>query len=125
MVHNRCNGGVNFMLDYDRQGAFRFAALQSKAGADLLQACGRKADDISSIVLVEQQAHYLRSEAILRIAAKLQAPFPALASMGLPFPLPVRDYVYDAVADNRYYLLGKQDSCRMSDPRFTDRFICG
>ena len=111
------------MLDWDQRGAFRFAALQSKAGAELLQACGRRPDDISSIVLVEQNAHYLRSEAILRIAARLEGPFPVLASMGVPFPLPVRDYVYDAVADNRYFLLGQQASCRLSDSRFADRFI--
>ena len=28
----RCNAGVNFMLDYDKAGAFRLAALQSPAG---------------------------------------------------------------------------------------------
>jgi predicted DCC family thiol-disulfide oxidoreductase YuxK len=111
------------MLDWDKSGAFRFAALQSKAGSELLKACGRRPDDISSIVLVERNSHYLRSEAILRIAANLEGPFPLLANLGLPFPLPVRDYVYDAVADNRYQLLGQPDSCRLSDPRFADRFI--
>lgn len=50
----RCNGGVNFMLDWDQRGAFRLAALQSAAGRLLLQRAGRRPDDISSIVLVER-----------------------------------------------------------------------
>ena len=51
-VCNLCNAGVNFMLDWDRAGAFRLAALQSAAGRALLQRSGRDPSDISSIVLV-------------------------------------------------------------------------
>ena len=41
------------MLDFDRDGRFRLGALQSISGRELLTLCGRRADDISSIVLVE------------------------------------------------------------------------
>lgn len=40
-VCNMCNSGVNFMLDWDREGRFRFAALQSEAGRKLLERAGR------------------------------------------------------------------------------------
>ena len=47
-VCNLCNGGVNFMLDFDLpkddRGTFRFAALQSNVGRALLQRSGRKTD---------------------------------------------------------------------------------
>ncbi len=70
---NLCNGAVNFMLDWDTQGAFRLAALQSDAGRALLQKCGRHPDDISSIVLVQADGqHFIRSEAVLRIAQGMQ-----------------------------------------------------
>ena len=36
-VCNLCNGGVNFMLDWDTASVYRFAALQSTAGRRLLQ----------------------------------------------------------------------------------------
>jgi predicted DCC family thiol-disulfide oxidoreductase YuxK len=68
-----CNGGVNFALDYDPTGAFRFAALQSAVGRALLVRHGRAANDISSFVLVERNAAYRKSEAVLRIAQRLQA----------------------------------------------------
>lgn len=122
-VCNLCNGGVNLMLDLDRRGAFRFAALQSAAGRSLLERCGRHPSDISSIVLVQPDGCFIKSEAVLRIAAGLQLPFPLIAAAGFPFPLFFRDFVYDTVADNRYMLLGKQSECRLSDSRFAERFL--
>lgn len=114
------------MLQLDPGGIFRFAALQSAAGKTLLQRSGRAPDDISSIVLVEENASYIKSEAILRIAQRLKiplVPFPLLAAAGLGVPKGFRDFVYDQVADNRYDLLGKRTACRLSDDRFADRFL--
>jgi predicted DCC family thiol-disulfide oxidoreductase YuxK len=122
-VCNLCNGAVNFLLDWDKSGQYRLAALQSPAGQSLLQRSGRAPNDISSIVLVEQDASYIKSEAILRIARRLNIPFYMLASLGLPVPLFVRDPVYDLVANNRYNLLGKRNVCRLGDERFTERFL--
>ncbi|KXZ50933.1 hypothetical protein GPECTOR_14g179 [Gonium pectorale] len=119
-----CNRGVNFMLDNDPGGAFRLAALQSPAGRRLLSRCGRRPDDLSSIVLVTPTAHHIRSEAILRIGVALRVPLPLLAAFGFPVPLPLRDAFYDAVANNRYSFFGRTDSCRLRDAgKFADRFI--
>jgi hypothetical protein len=41
-VCNMCNGGVNFVLDWDPAGKLRFCALQSDAGRALLQRCNRR-----------------------------------------------------------------------------------
>ena len=41
-VCNMCNGGVNFVLDWDPAGKVRFCALQSDAGRKLLQRCNRR-----------------------------------------------------------------------------------
>jgi hypothetical protein len=73
------------------------AALQSPAGRALLARCGRSPDDISSIVLVEKSGCYLKSEAVRRIGARLGVPFPLLAALAEPFPLPIRDFLYDQV----------------------------
>ena len=34
-----------------------------------------------------------------------------------------RDFVYDAIADNRYNVMGKQATCRLYDDRFRERFV--
>ncbi len=83
-VCNLCHGGVNFVLDTDNtpDGALRFAALQSELGKTLLEKAGKRRDDISSIVLVEkcegqsnnnnnELKFYFKSDAVLRIGAKL------------------------------------------------------
>ncbi|KAL3138183.1 hypothetical protein ABBQ38_005407 [Trebouxia sp. C0009 RCD-2024] len=122
-VCNLCNGAVNFLLDWDKDAQYRLAALQSKAGSELLQQAGRKPDDLSSVVLVEPGQAYVKSEAVLRIGRRLNTPFFVLGSMGLPVPSFIRDAAYDLVATTRYQVWGKTDSCRMCDSRFKERFI--
>eukprot|EP00850_Spirogloea_muscicola_P011562 SM000072S21196 [mRNA] locus=s72:255008:256255:- [translate_table: standard] len=122
-VCNMCNGFVNFMLDGDKDGKVRFAALQSEAGRALLRRSGRAPNDISSIVLVEQDGSYIKSEAVLKIARYLDFPFPPLSSLGFVAPGFLRDSFYDLVANNRYSILGKRDNCRISDNNFKERFI--
>ena len=96
----RCNGAVDFLLTWDKEAKYRLAALQSKAGRDLLQQAGRQPDDLSSVVLVEPGQAYVKSEAVLRIGRRLNTPFYALGSMGLPVPSLLRDGVYDMVRDS-------------------------
>ena len=69
-------------MDNDKNNGFRFTPLQSEAGRELLQRCGRRPDDISSIVLVEEGRCAVKSEAILRIAQSLDAPWSQLGSAG-------------------------------------------
>lgn len=86
------------MLDWDKEGVVRLAALQSPAGRQLLVRCGRQPQDISSIVFVEKDRCSIKSEAVLRIADRLKTPpLPFLASLALPVPTFVRDAVYDQV----------------------------
>lgn len=121
-----CNWGVNVVLDLDRSRPpkFRLAALQSPCGRSLLRRCGRAPDDISSIVLVEEAGFHLRSEAVRRIGARLGAPLPLLAAAAEPVPLPLRDWLYVQVADNRYKLFGRTDECRLRDAgELADRFL--
>ena len=60
---------------------------------------------------------------MLRIAAALSSPLPPLPLLGLGVPPPLRDFLYDRVANNRYSILGQRDACRLSDDGFAERFI--
>lgn len=108
---SRCNGAVDFLLDWDKEAKYRLAALQSKAGRDLLQQAGRSPDDLSSVVLVEPGQAYIKSEAVLRIGRRLNTPFFALGSMGLPVPSLIRDGVYDMVSPTSSSCHWLQNSC--------------
>ncbi|KAG6545258.1 hypothetical protein Mapa_013371 [Marchantia paleacea] len=122
-VCNMCNGAVNFILDNDTEGKVRFAALQSEAGRALLARSGRSPDDISSVVLVDKEGAYIKSEAVLNTLRYLEFPFPPVAMAASIVPLFIRDVVYDQVADNRYSVFGRTIACRLSDSRFEERFV--
>ncbi|URE00407.1 hypothetical protein MUK42_20501 [Musa troglodytarum] len=109
-VCNLCNGGVRFVRDNDPNRRIRYQALQSESGRKLLQRCGRSPDDISSVVLVEKDSSYIKSEAVLRIMEYLDMPFPQLAFFLKIVPLFARDFAYDNVANNRYSLFGRSES---------------
>jgi len=128
-VCNLCSRSVNLALDIDSQENFRFAALQSNAGRRLLTAVGREATDISSIVLVEVDGAdrtalrgYFKSDAVLKIAEGLDAPWNCLRVFVL-VPAPIRNFFYDVVAENRYKIMGQSEKCRMSDADLEERFI--
>ncbi|CAA3025470.1 DCC family At1g52590, chloroplastic [Olea europaea subsp. europaea] len=112
-VCNLCNGGVRFVRANDRQRKIRFEALQSESGRKLLGRSGREPDDISSVVLVEKNRSYIKSDAVLKIMEYIDLPFPQLAFFLQFIPLFVRDFVYENVADNRYDIFGRSDSCEI------------
>jgi len=120
---------VNFLLDWDKKGQYRLAALQSKAGSDLLQQAGRKPGDLSSVVLVEPGHAYVKSEAVLRIGRRLNTPFYVLGSIGLPVPSFIRDAAYDLVSYMHQRLAMKADSVSVTarysyQPCLPASFVC-
>ncbi|KAM1600963.1 DCC family protein At1g52590, chloroplastic isoform X2 [Malus sylvestris] len=112
-VCNLCNGGVKFVRDNDRNRSIRFEALQSEAGKKLLRRSGRAPDDISSVVLVEKDRSFIKSEAVVKIMEYIDLPFPQLAFFTQFIPLFVRDFLYDNVANNRYTIFGRSDTCEI------------
>ncbi|KAF5466725.1 hypothetical protein F2P56_016629, partial [Juglans regia] len=100
-----------FSLNIGRR--IRFEPLQSDAGKKLLRRSGRAPDDISSVVLVEKDRSYIKSEAVLKIMDYIDIPFPQLAFVLHFVPLFIRDFAYDNVADNRYTFFGRSESCEI------------
>lgn len=60
-------------------------------------------------MVIDGEGFHTQSSAALRVAATLRKPaLNALSTAFTPLPLPLRDTVYRAVADNRYSILGKE-----------------
>ncbi len=123
-VCNLCNATVQFILDRDRAGYFRFAALQSEAGVRELAARGHApvTGEPDSIMLLEGDRVYDRSDAALRVARRLDGAWPVMA-MFLVVPRFVRDVVYRFIARNRYRWFGRTDECRIPTPALRARFL--
>jgi len=124
-VCNLCNATVNFLLDRDRRGALRFAALQSSGARERLRALGYDVRDGAppSLLLIERGRVYDRSTAALRIARHLSSLGWRLASALLVVPRPLRDAVYSFVAKNRYAWFGRSDVCRVPTDELRNRFL--
>ncbi|WP_422354772.1 thiol-disulfide oxidoreductase DCC family protein [Roseivirga pacifica] len=121
-VCNLCNGAVNFIIDHDPKGHFKFAALQSDFGQEKLKALGYSQQNFDSLVLLSGDKVYKKSSAALRIAKKLSGLYPLLYVFIIIPPF-IRHGVYDIIAKNRYKWWGKRDSCRMPTPELRARFV--
>lgn len=121
-VCNLCNASVNFVIDRDPDALFRFGALQSEKGKQMLQEAGVSDEWLDSIVLIDGGRLYTASDAALKIASWM--PFPwSWMRIFLIVPQKLRDAVYHWIARNRYTWFGKQDACRLPTPDLKARFI--
>jgi predicted DCC family thiol-disulfide oxidoreductase YuxK len=122
-----CNKSVQLILDRDRRGSIRFAALQSDYGLAVIER-HPELRDIDSVVFVETSTDvndervHVRSNAALKIASYLGG-FWRVFLAAKVIPRPARDYLYDLFARNRYRLFGKYDTCMLPPPEVRSRFI--
>lgn len=121
-VCNLCDGFVNFVADGDSappSNRVRFGAQQKHM--ELLERVGAPTD-LSTLILIQGDRHYLYSTAALRTLAVMGWPWRGLAAFSV-VPAPVRDAVYKLVAAHRYHVFGKTEECRVPSPEFRRRFI--
>ena len=123
-VCNLCNSSVNFVIDHDPNGHFKFAALQSEFGQAKLKELGLNTEDFDSIVLLSNGRFFEKSTAALKVARRLTGLWPLLYTFIIIPPF-IRHAVYNFIAKNRYKWFGKEDSCRIPTPELRQRFMEG
>ncbi|SHK77878.1 thiol-disulfide oxidoreductase DCC family protein [Rhodothermus profundi] len=121
-VCNLCNGFINFVIDRDPAGYFKFGALQSEAARPYLERFGLQPDYLDSIILIEGGRCYRDSTAALRILRRLRGLWPLLYGL-IVVPRPLRDAVYRWVARHRYRWFGRRAQCRVPTPDLLARFL--
>lgn len=121
-VCNFCNASVNFIMDRDLALYFKFGALQSEEGEEILRAHGLQVGRLDSVILVEDGRVYTRSTAALRVARKLTGLWPMFYAF-IILPKWLRDPVYNFIASIRYKIFGRSEVCRVPMPEERERFI--
>ena len=120
-----CNKTVQMILDHDRRGSLRFAALQSDY-AQRIVARHPELRGVDSVVFVEAapggERVYARSDAALKVASYLGGFWKVFLAARI-VPRRLRDYLYDLFARNRYRLFGKYDTCMLPPPEVRARFL--
>jgi predicted DCC family thiol-disulfide oxidoreductase YuxK len=117
-----CSRSAQFVLRHDRRRTFRLLAAQTPLGRALYVHYGLDPHDYESIILIADGVPTLKSEAVIRIAQGLGAPW-SLAAILRALPLPWRDRLYDVLARNRFRMFGRRTTCYLPDPRDADRFL--
>jgi len=120
-VCNLCNASVQVILKNDRKARYLFASLQSQFADEFFETHGY-IPAVKSIILYNGKSFYSKSTAVLTIAANLRFPYPLFVAFRI-IPTFLRDPVYSFIAQNRYRLFGKKDSCMIPQPKWKDRFL--
>lgn len=121
-VCNLCNGAVQFIIKRDPRGVIRFASLQSDTAKELLKRFGLNSEALHSILVIEGDRIFDRSDAAFKIIANLSSPWPILTCLKI-FPRFLRDGVYNWIARNRYRVFGQRDECMIPSPELKSRFL--
>ncbi|RIV42283.1 thiol-disulfide oxidoreductase DCC family protein [Flagellimonas pelagia] len=122
-VCNLCNGSVQFVIKRDKKDVFRYAAIQSEVGEQLIAERHIDTSQVDSIILIEPGvAYFTKSDAALEIAGELGGLW-KLTSIFKWIPKSIRDVIYDFVARNRYKWFGKQESCMIPTPELKAKFL--
>jgi predicted DCC family thiol-disulfide oxidoreductase YuxK len=117
-VCNLCNGFVNFIIDQDKKGVFKFASLQSSCAEKLLN---EDFQELNTVILFDGTHFYKKSDAVFQIAKQLPN-FKWVAVFRF-LPKFISDGLYDLVAKNRYRFFGKRETCRIPTKDLQSRFL--
>jgi predicted DCC family thiol-disulfide oxidoreductase YuxK len=116
-----CSRWVRFVIARDAQRRFRFTPIQSDYGTRLAQAFGIDPADPDTNAVIHGGVAYFKSDAALTVLSSL----PGWGWVRVLFwvPKPLRDFVYNLVARNRYRIFGKYDRCFVPDAEMRARVM--
>ncbi|MGC1631526.1 MAG: DCC1-like thiol-disulfide oxidoreductase family protein [Gelidibacter sp.] len=122
-VCNLCEASVQYVIKHDKDDVFRYTALQSEVGQQIIKKFNIDNAQMDSILLyAPEKGISYKSTAALKIASKLGFPR-NLMSVFLTVPAFLRNWVYDYIAKNRYQWYGKKDECMIPTPELKSKFL--
>lgn len=119
-----CNAWSNFIIRYDRQHIFKLCSVQSEEGKKILLHFGLPSEHYETMLYVEGGECFRQSDAFFQVVKKLGYPW-KIACVFWCLPKPVRNWLYDRIALNRYSLFGKYDYCTLPSPDHESRYLNG
>ena len=122
-VCNLCNRFVNLLIRIDHRRCLRYTPLQGET-ARLRGLHHFAAEDPTSIVVVDGPSEVLtESDAVLQIFSRLGGIWSAFLLPARLIPKSFRDKIYRVIAQNRYGLFGRRDTCRLPTSSERELFL--
>ena len=117
-----CSGFARMVVRLDRQNRFRFATAQSPLGEALFRRHGLRTDSYETNLVIIDGATFTRLESLIAVMSELGWPW-RTARLLLLLPRPLRNWLYERVARNRYALFGRKDSCDIPSAELRGRLV--
>ena len=117
-VCNLCNSFVQFVIKRDRRNLFKFKPLQEDSTSETTST----ETNFSTIILQKESKTYDKSTAFANIVRELKGGWSYLYLITM-IPKPIRNFVYNIIAKNRYKMFGKRDSCMIPTNDLQDKFL--
>ncbi|MBZ9677982.1 thiol-disulfide oxidoreductase DCC family protein [Mesorhizobium sp. ES1-1] len=117
-----CSGFVRMVIRLDRHSRFRFATAQSPFGDALFKKHGLRTDSYETSLVLVGGVAFTQLDGFIAVMTELGWPWRA-ARLLLLLPRPLRDWLYRRVAENRYALFGRKDSCALPSVEVRGRFL--
>ncbi|KAF2519303.1 thiol-disulfide oxidoreductase DCC family protein [Flavobacterium salilacus subsp. salilacus] len=122
-VCNLCDSTVQYLIKRDNKDVFRFVALQSEIGKQIIEHIGIDTTETDSIILYEPgKVYYYKAEAAIKIASALGGIYKLMNIFNI-LPKGLNNKVYDYVAKNRYKWYGKKEECMIPTPEMKAKFL--
>lgn len=115
-----CNFFVDFLIRFDKRNKLLFAPLQGETAAKNLAIDPNQQFD--TVIFHDKRKLYYKSSAALRILSVMGGGW-KLFSIFLIIPAFIRDFIYDLIANNRYKLFGKKETCRIPTKEERKKFL--
>jgi predicted DCC family thiol-disulfide oxidoreductase YuxK len=117
-----CSGLARFVLKRDRDFVFRLTTAQSPVGQALFRHYGLDTEVFATNLVLIDGTAYGKLDTVAAVGRRLGGGWRFLSMLRL-IPRPIGDWLYDAIARNRYRLFGRYPSCMLPEPQWRDRFI--
>ena len=121
-VCNVCDSFVQFVLKRDKKGQFLFASLQSEIGKQLLKKHQIEVEELSTVVLIDNDQVYIHSDVSLIVMKEIGGLYSVFYFFKF-LPKNWRDRLYDWFSSNRYRFFGKKEVCMLPEPEWRSRFL--
>ena len=115
-----CNWTVDFLMRRNGQGRLLFATLQGNTAKQELNR--EYLADLDTVIFKKGEHIYEKSTAALEILRELGGVY-KLAIIFYLVPRFLRDFIYNRVANNRYAVWGKRETCRLPTPEERKYFL--
>lgn len=123
-VCNLCDASVQYIIKHDKRDVFRYTALQSEVGQEIIKKFKIDSTKTDSLLLYTSDTNNIsiKSSAALKIASQLGFPI-NLMTIFLVVPAFIRNWIYDYIAKNRYKWYGKKENCMIPTPELKSKFL--